>query len=44
MNNILVYVKNIGMIIIGGGFIKYYICNVNLMVSIGIFKLRFKVM
>jgi len=31
MNNISVYAKNTGMIIIGGGLIKHHICNANLM-------------
>lgn len=42
MNNISVYAKNTGMIIIGGGLIKHHICNANLMVSIAFPKLRFK--
>ena len=44
MNNISVYAKNTGMIIIGGGLIKHHICNANLMVSVGFSKLRFKIM
>lgn len=31
INNISVYAKNTGMIIIGGGLIKHHICNANLM-------------
>ena len=33
INNISVYAKNTGMIILGGGLIKHHICNANLMVS-----------
>lgn len=33
MNNISVYAKNTGMIILGGGLMKHHICNANLMVS-----------
>lgn len=44
MNNISVYAKNTGMIILGGGLIKHHICNANLMVSSGFSKLRFKKM
>lgn len=39
MNNISVYAKNTGMIIIGGGLIKHHICNANLMVSTDFSKL-----
>ena len=33
INNISVFAKNTGMIILGGGLIKHHICNANLMVS-----------
>ena len=33
LNNISVYAKNSGMIILGGGLIKHHICNANMMVS-----------
>ena len=32
INNLAVFAKNSGMVILGGGLIKHHVCNANLMV------------
>lgn len=34
INNLAVFAKKTGMLILGGGVIKHHICNANLMVSL----------